>query len=111
MAYGDSLPCPHNDDGGGTLVSNSYMMKMRLDIKEAAGKVEELATMLHQWGYGFERLLQQRRGAVNIPTSDARLHRRRVRAQVPQAGRLPVPEGHRQGALAKVCAAHLARDD
>ena len=64
MAYGD-LPCPHNDDGG-ALVSNSYMMKMRLDIKEDAGKVEELATMLHQWGYGFERRLQQAKGGVNM---------------------------------------------
>ena len=65
MAYGDSLPCPHNDDGG-ALVSNSYMMKMRLDIMEDAGKVEELATMLHQWGYGFERRLQQAKGGVNM---------------------------------------------
>ena len=64
MAYGD-LPCPHNDDGGG-LVSNSYMMKMRLDIMEDAGKVEELETMLHQWGYGFERRLQQAKGGVNM---------------------------------------------
>ena len=64
MAYGD-LPCPHNDDGG-ALVSNSYMMKMRLDIMEDAGKVEELATMLHQWGYGFERRLQQAKGGVNM---------------------------------------------
>ena len=46
MAYGD-FPCPHNDDGGGTLVSNAYMKKLRIDIKEDAGKVEELATMLH----------------------------------------------------------------
>ena len=61
MAYGD-LPCPHNDDEGGTLVSNSYMMKMRIDIKEDASVVEELAARLHQWGYGFERRIQQAKG-------------------------------------------------
>ena len=59
-------PCPHNDDGGGTLVSNSYMTKLRLDIKEDAGVVEELASRLHQWGYGFERRLQQAKGGINM---------------------------------------------
>ena len=63
MGYGG---CPHNDDGGGTLVSNSYMTKLRLDIKEDAGVVEELASRLHQWGYGFERRLQQAKGGVNM---------------------------------------------
>ena len=65
MGYG-GRPCPHNDDGGGTLVSNSYMTKLRLDIKEDAGVVEELASRLHQWGYGFERRLQQAKGGINM---------------------------------------------
>ena len=65
MGYG-GRPCPHNDDGGGTLVSNSYMTKLRLDIKEDAGEVDRLASMLHRWGYGFERRLQQAKGGVNM---------------------------------------------
>ena len=65
MGY-SGRPCPHNDDGGGTLVSNSYMTKLRLDIKEDAGMVEELASRLHQWGYGFERRLQQAKGGINM---------------------------------------------
>ena len=54
--------CPYNDDSG---MSNAYMTKNRIEMREDAGKVEELSQQMYAWGYHFEKKLAMAKAGIS----------------------------------------------
>ena len=54
--------CPYNDDSG---MHNAYMTKNRIEMREDAGKVEELSQQMFAWGYHFEKKLAAAKAGIS----------------------------------------------
>ena len=54
--------CPYNDDSG---MHNAYMTKNCIEMREDAGKVEELSQQMFAWGYQFEKKLAAAKAGIS----------------------------------------------
>ena len=54
--------CPYNDDSG---MHNAYITKNRIEMREDAGKGEQLTQRMLAWGYQFEKKLAAAKAGIS----------------------------------------------